>query len=276
MVPLFAPAALQPWALALIVQRTAAESELTVLPAHGLLVATMVLRGQVSWQRIDAPLGAVSVTRCDTGQCHVQGSQSMAHRVRHSADAVSVSLLCRASVFAHAVGVSAAEVRNGGAPDGWWRGAPWGRWAKLALTQQDEALAQAVWPWLAHRCLVRPERGASLAFRPQLTQWLSARALSAAPPANWSERRWQRACLHETGLTPHQLRRIWRVHRSAAGLHDGAAVREGGLAAWAVAMGYADQAHLSREMRTLLGTTPRAWGAASDTVSLALAERYHA
>ncbi|MFI5914733.1 DUF6597 domain-containing transcriptional factor, partial [Dactylosporangium sp. NPDC051541] len=68
-----------------------------------------------------------------------------------------------------------------------------------------------------------------------------------------SERQLRRRFQDEIGYGPRMLARIVRLQRllrlARAGVH-------GGLADLAVAAGYADQAHLSREVRSLTGVTP--------------------
>jgi len=56
------------------------------------------------------------------------------------------------------------------------------------------------------------------------------------------------------GLAPKRLLRIVRIHRALHGHRRGAS-----WAALAASAGYADQPHLVREVRALLGEPPRAW-----------------
>ncbi|WP_372411440.1 helix-turn-helix domain-containing protein [Streptomyces luteireticuli] len=59
----------------------------------------------------------------------------------------------------------------------------------------------------------------------------------------------------QVGATPKALARILRFHRAFRLLTDGTGST--GLAAVAAACGYSDQAHLTREVRALSGSTPR-------------------
>ena len=70
-----------------------------------------------------------------------------------------------------------------------------------------------------------------------------------------SERHLRRLVADHTGLEPRTLPRVARFQRFLA-LSDRAA--EPSLAALAVRAGYADQAHLTREVRALSGLTPAA------------------
>ncbi|GAA3455412.1 DUF6597 domain-containing transcriptional factor [Dactylosporangium matsuzakiense] len=69
-----------------------------------------------------------------------------------------------------------------------------------------------------------------------------------------SERQLRRRFQDEVGYGPRMLARILRLQRLLRLARSGAA--GGALAGLATAAGYADQAHLSRELRTLTGVTP--------------------
>ncbi|MDQ1420367.1 MAG: hypothetical protein QOJ52_2329, partial [Acidimicrobiaceae bacterium] len=72
-------------------------------------------------------------------------------------------------------------------------------------------------------------------------------------------RQLRRVVENETGLGPKTLQRIGRLQRflrlaesgGGGGLDGG-----GGLSRWAARAGYADQAHLSRDVHDLAATTP--------------------
>lgn len=68
-----------------------------------------------------------------------------------------------------------------------------------------------------------------------------------------TERSLQRLCRKRLGLTPHWLIRRRRLHDAAAALHGDAV----DLAGLAIELGYADQAHFSRDFRVATGMTPR-------------------
>jgi AraC-like DNA-binding protein len=71
----------------------------------------------------------------------------------------------------------------------------------------------------------------------------------------------RRRCLHAVGMSPKVLQRTLRFQGFLALAQAGATAsgRRGadGVAGLAVDVGYADQAHLSRECRRLTGLTPR-------------------
>jgi AraC-like DNA-binding protein len=81
----------------------------------------------------------------------------------------------------------------------------------------------------------------------------AAGALRLTSPSSTSrERELQRECRRWLGLTPKAFLRIERAWAARD------AIREGGpLAMIAADFGYADQAHLTRDVRELLGVTPR-------------------
>lgn len=89
------------------------------------------------------------------------------------------------------------------------------------------------------------------------------RVADVAGETNLSERQLRRLILARTGLEPRTLRRVARLQRFLT-LSDRAAAPPGpigpkrSLAGLAAAAGYADQAHLSREVRALAGLTPAA------------------
>jgi AraC-like DNA-binding protein len=87
-----------------------------------------------------------------------------------------------------------------------------------------------------------------------------ARAEDVAAEVGLSMRQLRRRCHAVVGYGPKTLQRILRfrrfVSRIDAGLPSGQAAHD--LAALAVQVGYADQAHLTRECRALAGLTPAA------------------
>jgi AraC-like DNA-binding protein len=74
-----------------------------------------------------------------------------------------------------------------------------------------------------------------------------------------SARQLRRRCRAAVGLGPKELHRVLRVQGFVARVQASIAERgavDVDLARWAVEVGYHDQAHLGRECRRLLGTTP--------------------
>ena len=69
-----------------------------------------------------------------------------------------------------------------------------------------------------------------------------------------AERSLQRELMRWTGLAPKSLARILRMRRTLRAIRTGRAP----LAEIAIVMGYADQAHMTRELKALAGYTPAA------------------
>jgi AraC-like DNA-binding protein len=92
-------------------------------------------------------------------------------------------------------------------------------------------------------------------------RWLSNRATARALPAGFralarelgiSERSLHRELVRWTGHAPKVLERIFRMQQASRRIQDGDAA----LAEVALETGYADQSHMTRELRRLTGATP--------------------
>jgi AraC-like DNA-binding protein len=86
-----------------------------------------------------------------------------------------------------------------------------------------------------------------------------ARVDQVAREVAWSERTLRRRCEAAFGYGPKVLTRILRFQRAASLVRSGL-----GLSDAAVACGYADQSHLSRETRAMTGRPPSAMSPATD------------
>lgn len=93
-------------------------------------------------------------------------------------------------------------------------------------------------------------------------------AIRLEEPSAVSERRLRRRFVQAVGYGPATYLRVARFQRAVA-----LAPRVPGLAALAVAAGYSDQAHLSRDCRALTGLTPRGYFAPLSTVDAAEPDR---
>jgi AraC-like DNA-binding protein len=89
---------------------------------------------------------------------------------------------------------------------------------------------------------------------------VGSRAEDVARTLGMSERQLRRRCQDHAGYGPQTLQRVLRFRRFVSAL-DAGPLPPGGLALAAVAAGYADQPHLSRECLRLSGLTPRALAA---------------
>ncbi len=105
---------------------------------------------------------------------------------------------------------------------------------------------------LAGIALALPGRGIDRAAA-EVTSRIGAGAgvAATADALGWTTRTLHRRCLESFGYGPAVLRRILRFRRAIALLCAGV-----GVAEVAARAGYADQPHLSREMRSLAGTSP--------------------
>lgn len=113
----------------------------------------------------------------------------------------------------------------------------------------EAAPAAALEQWLIGRaaeCAVDP-----LGPPVQVMAAAGVAVASMAERLGLSARQLHRRCLPVFGYGPRRLARVLRMGRAVAAARDGA-----GLARVAADCGYADQAHLSREVRALTGTTP--------------------
>jgi AraC-like DNA-binding protein len=89
----------------------------------------------------------------------------------------------------------------------------------------------------------------------RLVRWPAQRVAAIAADLGFAERSLHRHCLHDFGYGPKTLARIRRFQRFMTLAANG---RAAGLGDLAFAAGYADQAHMSREVRRLAGQTPAA------------------
>ncbi|MDT7802225.1 MAG: hypothetical protein QOI78_5658 [Actinomycetota bacterium] len=89
----------------------------------------------------------------------------------------------------------------------------------------------------------------------------ATRVTEAAGQVGVAERRLRRRFVQAIGYGPATYLRVSRFQRAVS-----LAPRAPGLAALAAAAGYADQAHLSRDVRALTGLTPRAYFPGPSTV----------
>jgi AraC-like DNA-binding protein len=89
----------------------------------------------------------------------------------------------------------------------------------------------------------------------------ATRVAEAACQVGIAERRLRRRFVQAIGYGPATYLRVSRFQRAVS-----LAPRAAGLAALAAAAGYADQAHLSRDVRALTGLTPRAYFPGRSTV----------
>jgi AraC-like DNA-binding protein len=148
------------------------------------------------------------------------------------------------------IGVPADELRNRRFPlDALWPTGSAGRLTDQITVAPDRiaALLAAVERRLAD---VEPPDPVAAAVASHLTGGLSVAAVAAA--VGYSERQLHRRCLAAFGYGPKTLARILRFQHAVALARSGT-----GFAEVATRSGYADQAHLARDVRALAGVPLR-------------------
>lgn len=158
--------------------------------------------------------------------------------------------------FALLTGVAPGELQDRDEPAGAWLPPAWDEWPAALRERAGDEAAQRAWieQWLAARWQeVRPRWNRSLGHG---LRQIARRGLAATVRAlGVGERQAQRQFRSSVGLTPVQARRLVRMNEAVYALRDG-----GGdsttLAELAAELGYADQAHMARELRALTGLPP--------------------
>jgi len=130
-----------------------------------------------------------------------------------------------------------------------------GRLAAAPVQQQQALLEQTLRHWL----LQAPGQASSESFSPLDTRWMRDTLLHK-PPGQMSRdyglslRQIERRFTRQFGLTPKAYQRLARHALLLA--HLGQAAEAGDLAGLASKLGYADQAHLSRDLKHFTGMQP--------------------
>lgn len=204
------------------------------------------------------PDACMDVIWVNDGEPHVAGPATRAFVSTVPPGTVVVGARFRPGAWAGVLGVDASELRD----------------RHVALRDVAPALARRLSTAVADR--------ASPGDRLAVAGTLLARHLAGSPPADalvgatvrWlaahpagrvheagralhvSDRQLQRRMLAAVGYAPKTLHRILRFQRLLALAH--AAGGDASLAALALRAGYADQAHMTRELRQLAGRAPAA------------------
>ena len=120
-------------------------------------------------------------------------------------------------------------------------------------------LQQHVRQWLRAPAAPDPRLGEAVR---RLMPWRQNEVASVAAQRAWSPSQLRRRCLDEPGIGPKVLQRTLRFQGWLALAQAGAAASgrrsADGMSGLAIDVGYADQAHLSRECKRLTGLTPTA------------------
>ena len=213
------------------------------------------LTGAVLWQRVDqrgarhtiAPDGCVDLIWLD-GALLVAGPDTGPHLTISQPGASYTGLRFAPGTGPALLGVPADELRDQRVP----LGALWSDARVRHLVDRVDAApdrGRALESWaLASRSAPDP---AVLAITAGLRAGWPVDAVAHA--IGLSARQLHRRCLPAFGYGPKTLGRILRMRRAVALAQDGLA-----LAQVAATTGYADQAHLTREVKALTGTPPGA------------------
>jgi AraC-like DNA-binding protein len=122
--------------------------------------------------------------------------------------------------------------------------------ARRALGRLEEGVSPV--PVLHALALALPGQPAEVGVRAAAAHLAAgASAAATADRLGWTARSLHRRCLAAFGYGPAVLRRVLRFRHAAALLHDGIPIAQAAAVA-----GYADQPHLSREVRALAGVAP--------------------
>lgn len=170
---------------------------------------------------------------------------------------VVVGVRLRPGALAHLLGPPAHDLLNRDTP----LAAIWGDKAAAPLAQVSETTSVEAKLAAAQATLLRHVAAAGAPDRTlgAAIDWLArhpaGRIEDLARRLDWSGRRLHRRFTAAVGYGPKTFQRVMRLQRvlALAGRSHG---RES-LAGLAAAAGYADQAHMSRELRALAGRSPR-------------------
>lgn len=162
--------------------------------------------------------------------------------------------------FALLTGVAPGDLQDRNEPAANWLPPEWAEWPAALRARAGDEPAQRAWieAWLARRwCAVRPRWNRSLGDG---LRQIARRGLTATVRAlGVGERQVQRQFRTSVGLTPVQARRLVRMNEAVFALREGGA-ESATLAELAAELGYADQAHMARELRALTGHPPSRLG----------------
>ncbi|MET0835767.1 MAG: DUF6597 domain-containing transcriptional factor [Thermoleophilaceae bacterium] len=218
----------------------------------GLVACTWERRGASAGEVRVLPDGCADLVWSRSGGLRIAGPDTgpVVYELEPSYEAAGLRL--RPGAAGSVLGIPLAELRDQRAPLEWL----WGRDAalleeRLTLAEpgdRRDLLEQAVRP-LAREAEPDPLVVASLGLLGRRESSVAELSRTLAIGERALRRRFDRAI----GYGPKKLDRIIRFRRF---LHQAGSRREASLAETAFEVGYADQAHLTRECRRLSGLTP--------------------
>lgn len=158
--------------------------------------------------------------------------------------------------FALLTGVAPGALQDRDEPADAWLPPEWAEWPAALRERAGDEVAQRAWieQWLAARWhSVRPRWNRSLGNG---LRQIARRGLAATVRSlGVGERQAQRQFRSSVGLTPVQARRLVRMNEAVYALRENGG-ESSTLAELAAELGYADQAHMARELRAFTGLPP--------------------
>jgi AraC-like DNA-binding protein len=133
---------------------------------------------------------------------------------------------------------------------------------RLAAAAGDEQRVGLLEAWLAPRVRVDPPLEVAAAVARILASPWDARLADVAFHAGIGPRQLERRFVAEVGMPPKTFARLARLQSALARIADGAS-----LADAAIACGYFDQPHMTRDFTRLGETSPSAWREADGTLA---------
>jgi AraC-like DNA-binding protein len=168
-----------------------------------------------------------------------------------------VSVIFHPDAFAALTGLSLCELQDRNEPASSWLPAEWQEWPEALRARAGDEAAQLAWieAWLAPRWFGARERwnrslGESLRHIARRGIAATVRTLGVG------ERQAQRQFRSQVGLTAAQALRLQRMNEAIYALRAENGGESENLARLAAELGYADQAHMARELRQLAGLPP--------------------
>ncbi|GAA1329505.1 DUF6597 domain-containing transcriptional factor [Pseudonocardia xinjiangensis] len=195
------------------------------------------------------------------GELVVAGPDTAPHPVRRSPGTASAGLRFAPGMLPALLGVPASAVRNQRVPLAELHPAL----ARRATARlEPDATPVAILTVLGDVATALPGPQAEPGLRAVAAHLgTGASAGDTAQRLGWTDRSLHRRCLAAFGYGPAVLRRVLRFRRAADLLYAGVPLAEAAARA-----GYADQPHLSREVRLLAGVAPRQLAGANRSTPL--------
>lgn len=227
----------------------------SALRRHVDRVWTNELRGPA--ELVVVPDGCIDIYWTGS-RLQIAGPNTLIVTARMASAANLVGVRFRPGIAARWLGVSATEFLNTHPPleDIWGRRATARLSDKLAYAEHATAAAAILEQSLIDRLYqvapADPIIGAAVAAAAKERPSTKGIVRGLIDEFAWSERTLRRRCQEAFGYGPKTLERILRFQRFLRLLSSGRAP----LSVLAIEAGYADQAHLSREVRRLSGRSP--------------------